>query len=85
MSHYVAFCRQGVIRWRFGAAACPARPGSSATWRPACSRSSYPWQSATNRLGSRQAITTRLIPAAMISCVQVRDRDLRCEQGSRVL
>ena len=64
---------------------CSLNAGSSVTSSPACSSSSHPWQSATNRAGSRQAMTTRRIPDAMISAVQLRGRDLRCEQGSSVL
>ena len=50
-----------------GSAALAAKPGSSVTVIPACPSSSTPWQSATNRLGSRQAMTTRPMPATFMS------------------
>ena len=59
-------------RCRFGSMALAANSGSSMTVRPACSSSSHPWQSATNRLGSRHAVTTRRIPDSRMSWVQVR-------------
>jgi hypothetical protein len=45
----------------------------------------HAWQSATNSVGSRQAITTRGIPAAMISAVHGGGGDRRSVQGSSVL
>ena len=56
----------------------------STTSQPAARRSSAPSQ-ATKRSGSRQASTTRGIPAARMSCVQVSGCEERLLQGSRLL
>src|SRR5260370_35203082 len=69
-------------RCLFGSRAASANSGISSTVRPACSSSSRPWQSATNREGSSQAITTRRIPVPRISCAHGPGRDLRWAHGS---
>jgi phosphatidylglycerophosphate synthase len=67
------------------ACAAPVSSGISRTVTPAPRSRSTPWQSATNRGGSRQAITTCRTPAARMRAAQGCGRERRSVQGSRVL
>ncbi len=52
--------------------------------RPAARSSSTPSQRSTKIGGSRQAITTRAMPALIVSRVQLSGREALVEQGSSV-